>query len=110
MGKAAEYNPTVDRNIDFKKSFTWKDGSGNAHNLSGSTLTSFAFNKDATKKYADITCTITNAPAGEFKISMTETQTKILPDVAYFSVKRLVGTNSELLIKGQLIVEESYQP
>ena len=41
---------------------------------------------------------------------MSETQTRILPDVAYFSVKRLVGTNSELLIKGQLNVEESYQP
>ena len=110
MGKAAVYNPTVYRNIDFTKSFTWKDGSGNANNLSGSTLTAFAYNEKETQKYADITCTITNEAAGQFTISMTETQTKILPDVAHFSVKRVVGTNSELLIKGQLKVEPSYQP
>ena len=110
MSKPAVYNPTVYRNIDFTKSFTWKDGSGNANNLTGSTLTAFAFNKDETKKYADITCTITSASAGQFTISMSETQTKILPDIAYFSVKRLVGTNSELLIKGQLNVEPGYQP
>ena len=106
----AVYNPKVYRNIDFTKSFTWKDGSCNAINLSGSTLTAFAFNKEETKKYADITCSITNASAGQFTISMTETQTKILPDIAHFSVKRLVGTNSELLIKGELYVEAGYQP
>ena len=75
-GSAAQYNITINKNADFKRSFQIKE-SGSILNI-----TSYAFagklKENLQKADSDaiaFTCTITDAGAGTFSIELTDTQT-----------------------------------
>jgi hypothetical protein len=100
----------VYRRVDWTKNFTFKDENGTAHNLNNSTLTSEVWNAERSKKYCDISCTITDASNGKFRLSLTEGQTTILPTTPapYFDVKRTVGSDTSLIFRGEFLVKEGY--
>lgn len=100
----------VYRRVDWTKNFIFEDENGTAHDLTGSTLTSEVWNAERSKKYCDITCTITDASNGKFRLSLTEAQTTILPSTPapYFDVKRTVGTDTSLIIRAKFNVSEGY--
>ena len=100
----------VYRRVDWSKNFIFKDENGTAHNLNTSTLTSECWNEERSKKYADITCTVTDAANGKFTLSLTEAQTTILPSSPspFFDVKRTVGSDTSLIFRGEFLVKEGY--
>ena len=100
----------VYRRVDWTKNFIFKDNNSTAINLTGSTLTSEVWNAERSKKYCDITCTITDASNGKFRLSLTEGQTTILPTTPapYFDVKRTVGSDTSLIFRGEFLVKEGY--
>jgi len=102
------YNPKVYRRVDWIKDITIKDSGGTAINLNGSTMTASAWNKERSKKYCDISCSVTDAANGKVRMSMTEAQTTILPDSAYYDLKRSISGNTEYVIYGELKVKEGY--
>ena len=100
----------VYRRVDWTKNFIFKDNNSTAINLTGSTLTSEVWNAERSKKYCDISCTITDASNGKFRLSLSEAQTTILPTTPapYFDVKRTVGSDTSLLFRGEFLVKEGY--
>jgi hypothetical protein len=102
------YNPKVYRRVDWDRELTLKSESGSAINLSGYTFSSSVFNKERTKKYCDMTVTVTNSSGGQIKMSMTEAQTTALPEKCFYDLRSVIGTNSDYWIKGQITVEEGY--
>lgn len=100
----------VYRRVDWTKNFIFEDENGTAHDLTGSTLTSEVWNAERSKKYCDISCTITDASNGKFRLSLSEVQTTILPTTPapYFDVKRTVGSDTSLLFRGEFLVKEGY--
>jgi len=102
------YNPKVYRRVDWVKNIIIKDSGGTALNLNGSTMTASAWNKERSKKYCDMTCSITDSANGKVSISMSEAQTTILPDSAFYDLKRTIGANTEYVIYGELKVKEGY--
>ena len=100
----------VYRRVDWTKNFIFRDPNSTAIDLTGSTLTSEVWNAERSKKYCDISCTITDASNGKFRLSLTEAQTTILPTTPppYFDVKRTVGSDTSLLFRGEFLVKEGY--
>lgn len=75
-GSAAQYNITINKNADFKRSFQIKE-SGAVLNI-----TSYAFSgklkenlRKADSDAVAFTCTIADASAGTFSVELTDTQT-----------------------------------
>jgi hypothetical protein len=85
-----------------------KDSNGTAVNLSGYTFSSSVWNKERSKKFCEMTVSITNSNNGELTMSMTEAQTTILPDACFYDLKSAVGNNTDYWITGQLSVSEGY--
>ena len=101
------YSPKIYRRVDWSQEFVLQ-ANGNAVNLSNSTLTAQAWNENRTKKYCDMTCTISDSANGKVQVSMTETQTTILPDVAYWDLKKTSGDITEYWLTGKLNVFQGY--
>ena len=102
------YNPKVYRRVDWNKDLTLKDSNGTAVNLSGYTFSSSVWNKERSKKFCEMTVTVTNSNNGLLTMSMSEAQTTILPDVCFYDLKSAVGSNTDYWITGQLSVSEGY--
>ena len=100
-------NPDVYRRSDWALEFVLQ-ANGSAVNLTNSTFTAQAWNENRTKKYCDMSCTISDAANGKVQVSMTETQTITLPDVAYWDLKRTSGTTTEYWLTGKLNVFQGY--
>ena len=96
------------RRYDFSQTFTYKNG-GNPVDLSSHTVISQIWNEERTKKYMDFTCEILSpASNGQFKISLTDTQTINLPDVAHYDIRLTIGNNSKNFIRGKIKTYEGY--
>tara|TARA_B100000579_G_C22466635_1_gene681482 strand:+ start:215 stop:550 length:336 start_codon:yes stop_codon:yes gene_type:complete len=102
------YSPKVFRRVDWSKGITLKDSTGTAVNLSGKTFTSSVWNKQRTKKYCDMTVSITDSNNGKLEMSMTETQTTQLPDSCFYDLKSTVGSNTNYWLTGELDVKQGY--
>jgi NAD dependent epimerase/dehydratase family enzyme len=103
------YNITLQRRADYYVTLQFKDSTDTAINLTGWTVEAQTWNEDRTTKYADFTVTYTNRLTGTVKISLTDTQTALLPDVAYYDVL-LTDTAGlkEYYLEGVMYISEGY--
>ena len=109
MASPPRYNPEVSRNLTFNQSFRSTNSvNGNPNDLTGSTITGQIWNEEETKKYVDFTCTIDDATDGKFSISLTKTQTNILPDKPYYSIVKTIAGKDKKLFEGYLNVKPGY--
>lgn len=110
MARLPEYNPKIYRNFDWDEPMQYLDGNNNAVNFTGFSLSASAYNFEQTKKYVDITCTITDAANGKFNLSLTKTQTASLPDKGYYTLCMTEPSGKDKpLFTGYLDVERGYK-
>ena len=102
------FNITLYRRSDWSQPIVLKDSSGSAVNLSSYSVTSQIWNKERTKKHADVLCTITNASTGSITLSLTDTQTSVLPDLSYYDLRLTTGSNSDYWLVGTVTAKEGY--
>ena len=102
------YSPKIYRRVDWSQEFILKDDGGTAIDLSNQSFTAQAWNKNRTKKYCNMSCTVTDAANGKLTISMSEAQTTILPDSPYWDLKRTNGNDTDYWLYGTLQVSEGY--
>jgi hypothetical protein len=103
------YNISLQRRADYYVTLQFKDSTGTAINLTGWTVEAQAWNQQRTTKYADFTVDYTNRATGTVKISLSDTQTALLPNEAYYDVL-LTDTAGlkEYYLEGILYVSEGY--
>lgn len=76
---AGNYNFSIDQGSDFTLNCTYKDDSGNAINITGMTLRSYArANKEDPYKAFEFTCTNVTPASGIFTIGLTSTVSSAL--------------------------------
>ena len=103
------YNISLQRRADYSITLQFKDSNDAAINLTGWTVAAQAWNQARTTKYADFTVTYTNRVTGTVAIALTDDQTAILPDEAYYDVllTTLAGLK-EYYLEGTIYVSEGY--
>jgi hypothetical protein len=103
------YNISLQRRADYYVTLQFKDATATAINLTGWTVEAQAWNQQRTTKYADFTVDYTNRATGTVKISLSDTQTALLPNEAYYDVL-LTDTAGlkEYYLEGILYVSEGY--
>lgn len=103
------YNISLQRRADYSVTLQFKDSESVAIDLTGWTATAQAWNKARSTKYADFSITYTDRSAGTIAISLTDEQTALFPDEAYYDV---LLTNSvglkEYYLEGIIFVKEGY--
>jgi hypothetical protein len=99
----------LQRRADYYVTLQFKDATATAINLTGWTVEAQAWNQQRTTKYADFAVEYTNRATGTVKISLTDTQTALLPNEAYYDVL-LTDTAGikEYYLEGVLYVSEGY--
>ena len=103
------WNPTLQRRSDWSVNLVFKDSSDAAINLTGYTVASQIWNENRSKKFADLAVAYTNRATGTIDVSLTEAQTTVLPDSAYYDVKLTNGSGkSEYYLQGKITVSEGY--
>lgn len=104
-----QYNIDLQRRADYSITLQFKDSTDTAINLTGWTVAAQAWNQGRTTKYADFTVTYTNRATGTVAIALTDEQTALFPDEAYYDV--LLTNNSglkEYYLEGIIYVSEGY--
>ena len=101
-------NLEIYRRSDWDQPITLKDSSGSAIDLSSYTALAQIWTQDRTKKFLDITCTITNASTGSLTLSLTDAETTTLPDSAYWDLRLTTGTTSRFWLQGTCSAKEGY--
>lgn len=103
------YNITLQRRADYSVLLQFKDSNDAAIDLTGWTAAAQAWNKDRTTKHADFAIAYTNRLNGEITISLTDAQTELFPDEAYYDVL-LTDTSDlkEYYLEGVIYVSEGY--
>ena len=103
------YNISLQRRADYSITLQFKDSTDTAINLTGWTAAAQAWNQNRTTKYADFTVTYTDRAAGTIAIALTDEQTALLPNEAYYDV---LLTNAaglkEYYLEGIIYVSEGY--
>ena len=103
------WNPTLQRRSDWDVQLIFKDSDDAAINLTGYTVKSSVWNENRSKKFCDLTVAYTNRATGTINVSLTEAQTTILPDFAWYDVKLTNGSGkSEFYLQGKITVSEGY--
>jgi hypothetical protein len=103
------YNTTIQRRADFSLPLVFKDGDGNAINLTGWTVLGQAWNESRSTKYADFTTTYTDRVNGSVSLSLSYTQTAALPDEVQYDVMLINPSGlREYYLEGILYVSEGY--
>jgi hypothetical protein len=104
-----QYNISLQRRADYSITLQFKDSTDTAIDLTGWSAAAQAWNQGRTTKYADFTVTYTNRATGTIAIALTDEQTALLPDEAYYDV---LLTNSsglkEYYLEGIIYVSEGY--
>ena len=103
------YNFTVQRRADHSVTLQFKDSNDAAINLTGWTVAAQAWDRTRTTKHADFSVTYTNRTTGTVALSLTDTQTTLFPDEAYYDVL-LTDPNDtkEYYLEGVIIVSQGY--
>ena len=103
------YNISLQRRADYSVTLQFKDSTSAAINLTGWTVEAQAWNQGRTTKYADFAVTYTDRAAGTVAIALTDEQTALFPNEAYYDV---LLTNSsglkEYYLEGIIYVSEGY--
>jgi hypothetical protein len=104
-----QYNISLQRRADYSITLQFKDSTGAAIDLTGWTVAAQVWNEGRITKYADFTVTYTNRIAGTVAIALTDQQTELFPDEAYYDV--LLTNPSDLreyYLEGIVYVSEGY--
>jgi hypothetical protein len=103
------YNISLQRRADYYVTLQFKDSAAAAINLTGWTVAAQAWNQERTTKYADFTVTYTNRSTGTVAIALTDEQTALLPDEAYYDVLLTNPSGiKEYYLEGIIYVSEGY--
>lgn len=103
------YNITLQRRADYSVLLQFKDSNDTAIDLTGWTAAAQAWNKDRTTKHADFAVAYTDRLTGQITISLTDAQTELFPNEAYYDVL-LTDTSGikEYYLEGIIFVSEGY--
>ena len=103
------YNISLQRRADYSITLQFKDSNNTAINLTGWTVEAQVWNQGRTTKYADFAVTYTNRSTGTIEIALTDTQTALLPNEAFYDVL-LTNTAGlkEYYLEGVIYVSEGY--
>lgn len=103
------YNISLQRRADYSITLQFKDSANVAINLTGWTVAAQVWNQGRTTKYADFTVTYTDRSTGTVAIALTDEQTALLPNEAYYDVllTNPVGLK-EYYLEGIIYVSEGY--
>lgn len=103
------YNFTVQRRADHSVTLQFKDSNDAAINLTGWTVAAQAWNEERTKKHADFSVTYTNRSTGTIALALTNSQTELFPDKAYYDVLLTDPSNiKEYYLEGIIFASEGY--
>jgi hypothetical protein len=103
------YNISLQRRADYSITLQFKDSNDAPINLTGWTVAAQVWNQARTTKYADFTVTYTNRVTGTVAIALTDDQTAILPDEAYYDVLLTNPSGlKEYYLEGIIYVSEGY--
>jgi hypothetical protein len=103
------YNISLQRRADYSITLQFKDSTDAPINLTGWTVAAQAWNQARTSKYADFTVTYTNRVTGTVAIALTDDQTSIFPDEAYYDVLLTNPSGlKEYYLEGIVYVSEGY--
>ena len=103
------YNFTVQRRADHSVTLQFKDSNDAAINLTGWTVAAQAWDRTRTTKHADFSVTYTNRSTGTVALSLTDTQTTLFPDEAYYEVLLTDPSDvKEYYLEGVIIVSQGY--
>jgi hypothetical protein len=103
------YNISLQRRADYYVTLQFKDAADTAIDLTGWTVAAQAWDKTRTTKHADFAVDYTDRAAGTVKISLTDEQTALLPNEAYYDV--LLTDTAEIkeyYLEGIIYVSEGY--
>ena len=106
-------NFILQRGSDWNEQYIFKstqdDGSEVAMDLSGSSISAQAWDKERDVKYADFSVVYDDRPNGKFSLVLTDTQTELFPDELYYDVLLTNSTGlKEYYIEGKITVSEGY--
>lgn len=103
------YNITLQRRADYSVLLQFKDSNDAAIDLTGWTAAAQAWNKDRTTKHADFAVAYTDRLTGQITISLTDAQTEVFPNEAYYDVLLTdTGGSKEYYLEGIIYVSEGY--
>ena len=103
------YNITLQRRADYSVLLQFKDSNDAAIDLTGWTAAAQAWNKDRTTKHADFAVAYTDRLTGQITISLTDAQTEVFPNEAYYDVLLTDTSGSkEYYLEGIIFVSEGY--
>jgi len=103
------YNITLQRRADYSITLQFKDSTDTAIDLTGWTVEAQAWNKARTTKYGDFAVTYTNRSTGTVAIALTDEQTALFPDEAYYDVLLTNPSGlKEYYLEGIMYVSEGY--
>ena len=106
----AQKDFTVQRRADFPLTLTFKDGNGDAINLTGYTVAAEVYDESRSTSYGSFAVTYTNRTGGVIDIKLTDVQTdNFLVGTLKYDVKLTEPSGDEYYyIKGNLNVTEGY--
>lgn len=103
------YNISLQRRADYSVTLQFKDNDNAAINLTGWTVAAQAWNQGRTSKYADFAVTYTDRSTGTVAIALTDEQTALLPNEAYYDVLLTNPSGlKEYYLEGIIYVSEGY--
>jgi len=103
------YNISLQRRADYSVTLQFKDASAAPINLTSWTVAAQVWNQARTTKYADFTVTYTNLATGTIAIALTDEQTALFPDEAYYDVLLTNPSGlKEYYLEGLVFVSEGY--
>ena len=103
------YNITLQRRADYSVLLQFKDSNNAAIDLTGWIAAAQAWNKDRTTKHADFGVAYTDRLTGQITISLTDAQTEVFPNEAYYDVLLTDPAGSkEYYLEGIIYVSEGY--
>jgi hypothetical protein len=99
----------LQRRADYSITLQFKDSTDTAINLTGWSVAAQAWNQGRTTKYADFAVTYTDRSTGTVAIALTDEQTALLPNEAYYDVLLTNGSGlKEYYLEGIIYVSEGY--
>ena len=103
------YNISLQRRADYSITLQFKDSTDTAINLTGWSVAAQAWNQARTTKYADFAITYTDRATGTVAIALTDEQTALLPNEAYYDVLLTNASGlKEYYLEGIVYVSEGY--
>ena len=103
------YNISLQRRADYSVTLQFKDSTDAPIILTGWTVAAQAWNQARTSKYAEFAVTYTNRSTGTVAIGLTDDQTAIFPDEAYYDVLLTNPSGlKEYYLQGTIYVSEGY--